>query len=80
MLFQVVRFEYSENGSVLERQGTEPTFELREHALAMAEFEAVRCYDEFEYDNEHDCWTVRDCRNRTFRLVVEGINSDDIAA
>ena len=55
MLFQIVRLEYSATGGVIARRETEPLFELREHAMAMAELEAVRFYDESEYDAQHDC-------------------------
>jgi hypothetical protein len=73
MLFQIVRLEISADGSVLARQETQPVFELRQDAMAMAEFEAMRCYDECEIDAEHNCWTVHDNRGQTFRLLVEPI-------
>jgi hypothetical protein len=80
MLFQLVRIEISEDGSVLAREETQPLFELRQDAMAMAEFEAARCYEEHEYDSDTECWTVRDRRNRKFRLVVEPLSDSQIAA
>lgn len=80
MLFQLVRLEICENGSVIARQETQPLFELQKDAMAMAEFEAARYYEEYEYDNAHDCWTARDRRNRKFRFVVEPLFNSQIAA
>ena len=80
MVFQLVRLEVSEDGSVLAREETQPLFELRKDAMAMAEFEAARYYEEYEYDDDNDCWTVRDRRNRKFRLVVEWRSDSEIAA
>ena len=80
MLFQLVRLEISDDGSVLAREETQPLFELRQDAMAMAEFEAARYYEEYEYDRDGDCWTVRDRRDRKFRLVVEPLSDSQIAA
>jgi hypothetical protein len=80
MLHQVVRLEISESGSVIAREETQPLFELQKNAMAMAEFEAARYYDQYDYDSENDCWIVRDCRNRIFRLVVEAVLDSQIAA
>jgi hypothetical protein len=80
MVFQLVRLEISEDGSVTAREETQPLFELRKDAMAMAEFEAARYYEEYEYDGDNDCWTVRDRRNRKFRFVVEPVTDSQIAA
>ena len=44
MLFQLVRLELNENGNVVDRMVTRPLYGLRDHAMAMAEFEAARCF------------------------------------
>jgi hypothetical protein len=80
MLFQLVRLEISEDGNVIAREETQPLFELQQDAMAMAEFEAARYYEDYEFDDDNDCWTVRDCRNRKFRLVVEPVSDSRIAA
>jgi hypothetical protein len=80
MLFQLVRLEISEDGGVIARKETQPLFELQKDAIAMAEFEAARCYPEHAYDNETDCWTARDHRNRKFRFVVEPLLDSQFAA
>jgi hypothetical protein len=79
MLFQLVRLEVSEEGAVLSRRETQPLFELREDAMAMAELEASRAYDECKFDADHSCWIVRDSRDRSFRLVVEPIAHEKAA-
>ena len=55
-------------------------FELQQDAMAMAEFEAARYYEDYEFDDDNDCWTVRDCRDRKFRLVIEPLSDSRIAA
>jgi hypothetical protein len=80
MLFQLVRLEISEDGSVVAREETQPLFELHQDAMAMAEFEAARCYEDYAFDDDDDCWTVRDCRDRKFRLVIEPLSDSRIAA
>ena len=49
MLFQLVRLEISEDGNVIAREETQPLFELQQDAMAMAEFEAARCYEDYRY-------------------------------
>jgi hypothetical protein len=80
MLYQVVRLEMSEDGIEIAREETQPLFELQIDAQAIAEFEAARYYDEYDYDGETDCWIVRDGRNRIFRLAVEPVRESRIAA
>lgn len=79
MAFQLVRLELNEAGAVVSRKPTQPLFELRDHAMAMAEFDAARCYGEYGYDGDRDCWWARDSRCRLFRFVVEPI-AVDVAA
>jgi hypothetical protein len=62
------------------REETQPLFELQQDAMAMAEFEAARNYDDYAYDEANDCWTASDCRNRKFRFVAEPTSDSQIAA
>jgi|GEM_PF-2231514 hypothetical protein len=73
MLFQLVRLELNENGKVISRSVTQPLYGLREDAMAMAEFEAARCFGEYDYDAENDCWNAIDAHHRMFRFAIEPI-------
>jgi hypothetical protein len=77
MEFQIVRLELSETEEVIARKPLQPIFELRDDAMALAEFDAGRCDGDFGYDAERDCWWGRESE-RLFRFVVEpaGIHSD----
>jgi hypothetical protein len=78
MMFQIVRLEISQSGSVVARQEAQPLFELQQDAMAMAEFEAARYYEQHEYDRENDCWTACDRQNRKIRFVVEPLSNVEI--
>jgi hypothetical protein len=52
MVYQLVRLELNDAGVVITRQPTQPLFELRDHAIAMAEFDAAHCYGDYGYDGE----------------------------
>jgi hypothetical protein len=80
MYFQLVQLELNERDQVIGRKAGQPLYELREDAMAMAEFDAARCYGDYEYDRERDCWWARDMNGRTYRFVVESVRIDDIAA
>ena len=81
MPFQLVRLELTETEDVITRRPLWPIFELRDHAMAMAEFDASRCAGEYEYDPERDCWWAHDSNGRTIRFVVESVEVDcEIAA
>jgi hypothetical protein len=81
MPFQLVRLELTETDDVIARRPLQPMFELRDDAMAMAEFDASRCHDECEYDPERDCWRARDSSGRTIRFIVESVEVDfDLAA
>ena len=71
MPFQIVRVEVTEREEVIARKPLQPIFELREDAMALAEFDASRNHGEYDYDAERDCWWARDRHGRTFRFVVE---------
>ena len=76
MLFQLVRLELNENGNVVGRVVTRPLYGLRDHAMAMAEFEAARCFGKYDYDAENDCWNAIDLHNRVLRFVIEPIGGE----
>jgi hypothetical protein len=72
LMFQIFRLELNDNGNIVARQPLQPAYELREDAMALAEFDASRCAGEYGYDNEHECWRARDA-DRNYRFVVESI-------
>jgi hypothetical protein len=80
MLFQILRIELDERGNVISRRPLQPCYELRDHALAMAEFDAAQCWGEYGYDNERDCWWARDTSDRMFRFEIENVPANDVAA
>jgi hypothetical protein len=73
MVFQLVQLQLDDKGSVNTRKPSTPAYEIREHAMAMAEFDAAHCYGDYGYDKERDCWWARDLRGRTFRFVIEPV-------
>ncbi len=80
MLFQLVEIELNEKNQVIAETKTQPLFELRQHAMAMAEFAAARCHGDYGYDAEHDCWWARRGGDRTLRFVVRNVPEFDAAA
>ena len=72
-VFQLVRLVLNEKDQIVARVPLQPVFELREDAMAMAEFGAARSNGEFRYDSEHDCWCATDANGRACRFVVEAI-------
>jgi hypothetical protein len=75
MFFQIVRLELNESEQVIARKPLKPLFELRDDAMALAEFDAGRCDGEFGYDVERDCWWAHDA-GHTFRFIVEKVEID----
>ena len=55
MAFQIVRLELDRAGHIVDRRPLQPIFELREDAMALAQFDAGRCNGEFGYDAGRDC-------------------------
>jgi hypothetical protein len=80
MPFQIVRVELTEREEVIARKPLQPIFELRDDAMALAEFDASRNHDEYDYDAERDCWWGQDRCGRTVRFVVEPSDASAIAA
>ena len=46
-MFQIVRLAFDDNGEVNTRRPLQPLFELREDAMAMAEFDASRLWGDY---------------------------------
>jgi hypothetical protein len=72
MAFQIVLLELNERQEVIARKPLNPVFELREDAMALAQFDAGRCDGEFGYDGERDCWWAENA-GRALRFVVERV-------
>jgi hypothetical protein len=79
-MFQIVRLALDDNGEVDARRPLQPLFELREDAMAMAEFEASRFSGDYGCDEERDCWWATDAGGRKYRFVVEPVTAADAAA
>jgi hypothetical protein len=79
-MFQIIRLALDDQGAVVGRRPLQPLFELREDAMAMAEFDASRLWGDYGRDEERDCWWGTDALGRKYRFVVESGASADIAA
>lgn len=78
MIFQLVQLTVDETGLVIIRRETQPLFELRDDAMALAEFDAARTSDEYGYDTDRDCWWARG-GERLVLFVVEPV-AEQVAA
>jgi len=79
-MFQIVRLELDDNGEVAARRPLQPLFELREDAMAIAEFDASRLWGDYGCDEARDCWWATDARGRKYGFVVESVPATDAAA
>ena len=79
MLFQLIEIELDERDQVIAETKTLPLFELREHAMAMAEFAAARRHGDYGYDAARDCWWA-ESGARTVRYAVRPVPALDAAA
>jgi len=78
-MFQIVRCLLDEKNEVVARRPLQPLFELREDAVAMAEFDSSRLWEEYGYDEERNVWWGRDLRGRIYRFEVEEVAATDVA-
>jgi hypothetical protein len=80
MLFQLVQLELNHKGEVIAATATQPLFELRQDAEAMAEFAAARCQGDYGYDADRDCWWACNYPDPMMRFVVQAVPALDVAA
>jgi hypothetical protein len=73
IMFQIVCLELNCRGDISRRWKLNPSYELWEDAMALAEFDASRCGGDYGYDDEHQCWWACDARGRSFRFVIDQI-------
>ena len=78
--FDIISSISDVSDNVVARRPLQPLFELREDAMAMAEFDASRLWGDYGRDEERDCWWATDALGRKYRFVVESGASADIAA
>jgi hypothetical protein len=78
-MFQIVRVEFSRDGRVVARRPLQPLYELRDDAMALAEFDASRCTGDYGYDAECDGWWARD-GGRHYRFVIEQVAPTSLAS
>jgi len=79
-MFQIVRLTLDDKGEVAVRRPLQPLFELREDAMAMAEFDASRLWGDYGCDDERNCWWATDAGGRKYRFIVEPVVSTEAAA
>jgi hypothetical protein len=75
-VFQLVRLVLNDRQQPVARVPLQPLFELREDAMAMAEFSAARSNGDYNYDRERDCWWATDPAGRLIRFVVEPVAAE----
>jgi hypothetical protein len=71
-MFQIVRLELNRDGDVVARWPLQPLYDLREDAMALAEFDASRCAGAYGYDEQYDGWWARE-HGRHYRFVIEQV-------
>jgi hypothetical protein len=79
-MFQIVRIALDDSDNVIARRPLQPLFELRDDAMAMAEFDASRLWGDYGRDEERDCWWATDTRGGRYRFLVEEVVEAGIAA
>jgi hypothetical protein len=79
-MFQIVRLTLDHKGEIAVRRPLQPLFELREDAMAMAEFDASRLCGDYGCDDERDCWWATDARGHKYRFIVEPVGGSEAAA
>jgi len=79
-MFQIVRIALDDSDNVIARRPLQPLFELRDDAMAMAEFDASRLWGDYGRDEERDCWWATDSRGSRYRFVVEEAVEASVAA
>jgi hypothetical protein len=79
-MFQIVRIALDDSDNVIARRPLQPLFELRDDAMAMAEFDASRLWGDYGRDEERDCWWATDSRGGRYRFVVEDVVEASVAA
>jgi hypothetical protein len=72
-MFQIVCLELSWDDDVFGRHPLQPSYELLEDAVALAEFDASRCGGDYGYDELHECWWAYDDERRKYRFVIEQV-------
>jgi hypothetical protein len=78
-MFQIVRLELDRDGRVVARRPLQPSYDLWEDAMALAEFDASRCAGAYGYDDARDCWWARE-NGRSYRFLIEQIVPLDTAS
>jgi hypothetical protein len=71
-MFQIIRVEMNNDGVVVARRPLQPLYDLWDDAMALAEFDASRCADDYGYDEQHDAWWASD-GGRHYRFVIEEV-------
>jgi hypothetical protein len=71
-MFQIVRVELDRSGHVVARTPLQPLYDLRDDAMALAEFDASRCDGDFGYDEQFDGWWGCE-QERIYQFVIEKV-------
>jgi hypothetical protein len=78
-MFQIVRVELGRDGRVVARRPLQPLYELRDDAMALAEFDASRCAGDYGYDEERDGWWASD-GGRYYLFMIEQVAPTSLAS
>jgi hypothetical protein len=74
-IFQIVRLDLNWDDYVSVRRALQPSYQLLEDAMALAEFDASRCGGDYGYDDVRECWWACDGQGRKYRFVIEEIST-----
>ena len=79
-MFQISLSELDRDGNVVAHWPAQPLYELREDAVAIAEFDGLRLSAQGKYDGDpDDCIHVVDRLGRRLRIEVREVATVDLA-
>jgi|SRR5215813_1504443 len=78
-MFQIVLSELDRDGNVVAHWPVQPLYKLREDAVAIAEFDALRLSTQGNYDASDDCIQVIDGAGKVLRIEVREVSMLDMA-
>jgi hypothetical protein len=81
-MFQIVRLELDRDGHVVARRPLQPLYDLRDDAMALAEFDASRCagdYGPLPDEATGGGWWACD-HGRSYRFVIEQVAPTSLAS
>jgi hypothetical protein len=79
-MFQIVISELDCDGKVVAHWPVQPLYELWDHAVAIAEFDASRLSEDGSFEEADGCIQLTDTSGRALRIEVRELASIELAA